>query len=168
MTSHYLKQWWFSLLTRVCVTRSLEYFGEIWKEIRQFSCHIVNLKLLSANCLPFYVGHHVLKMTQGSNSKLFNSSMIQITFFSRFKYLQKCRNRICLWTFSKLFSMEIRVGGGVLIVVYWHIETWKKWPTFSDDIFKYIFFNENICILIQFHWNSFPKVHLTIGLLALV
>ena len=38
---------------------------------------------------------------------------------------------------------------------------WQNGRHFPDDIFKYIFLNENIWIS-RFHWSLFPRVQLTI------
>ena len=46
--------------------------------------------------------------------------------------------------------------------ILYHIEAETRWPTFSRWIFKWIFFTENCCILIQITLKYIPKGPLTI------
>ena len=43
-----------------------------------------------------------------------------------------------------------------------HIEAETKWPTFPEDIFKWIFLNENVWIYIEFSLKFVPGGPITI------
>ena len=43
------------------------------------------------------------------------------------------------------------------VMLIWHIESETKWPPFPDDIFKWIFLNENVWILINIPLKFVPR-----------
>ena len=66
------------------------------------------------------------------------------------------------WADIRIYSVvDVDATGNKSIQHDEHIQAETKWPTFPDDIFKCIFLNENVWILIKISLNFFPKVRIS-------
>ena len=94
-------------------------------------------------------------------------------------YLTEC-TILCVWIWSILmdqlvenklkYLQHLALMNSCSIFLKPELTNWirntlkptQKGRFFADDIFKHIFLNENVRILIEFHWSLFLRVQLTI------
>ena len=156
MTSRYLNQWLSSLLTHICVTRPQ------W--VNQH-CSLIPYACIVKPQWDTVCGYNCLYY------RIWKNTWVNIIIL---KDINPCRNLVgcslsfILWldlnNFWKFYIILVNILDalkfqGCLLNT---LKLRRNGRHFAHDIFKCFSLNENVWILIKFHWNLFLRVQLTI------